>query len=216
MKTKILLSIILTHLLLYGCAQPSVSPTPAVQTGPTPSATVPPTPTVSSELALVPFTSQALSIRGVAPEGWMKVIPGHFAGDVWPIDQLIHEVYQGMTIEIVTAAAMLPRLGRDSLPDPLETKDESAFAWNLYAIEIDDPNAGLLIVDLAMTEPDSGVYSVALVTRADDNEALREAVFLPAVEALEPIVFDQRDRATAEELFAADYPGDGPVNSAYF
>jgi hypothetical protein len=167
-------------------------------------------------MELVPFTSQALSIRGLAPDGWLEVNPGHFAGDVWPFDQLIHEVYPGMTIETVTATAMLPRLGRDTIPESTGTNDRGVLTWTLYVIDVEDPTAGPLIVDLAMTEADSGVYSVALVTGADDHEALREAVFIPAMEALEPVVFDQRDRATAEELLAADYKGDGPVNSAYF
>jgi CubicO group peptidase (beta-lactamase class C family) len=67
-----------------------------------------------------------------------------------------------------------------------------------------------------MTETDEDVYVVAVVTGADDHDPLREAVFIPAVEALKPVVFDQRDWVTADELFASDYKGDSPVNNAYF
>jgi hypothetical protein len=192
MNKKMLLALILT-LVLSGCGQPD---------------------TAGVELVL--FTSQALSIRGVAPEGWTEVSPGHFAGDEWPIDQLIHEAYPGMAIEPVMAAAILPRLGRDALPEPIGTNESGALSWNLYAIDIEDPNAGPIVVDWAIAEADTGVYIIAMTTGADSHDPLREAVFLPAVEAFEPIVFDHRDRVTAEELLGPDYPGDGPVNHAYF
>ena len=104
MKKKFFFALILTLLLLSGCGQPK-----------------------TTGMELVPFTSQALSIRGIAPAGWEEVNPGHFAGNEWPIDQLIHEVYPGMTIKIVTAAAMLPRLGREALPEPTGTNESGAF-----------------------------------------------------------------------------------------
>ena len=182
-------AVILTLMLLSGCGQP---------------------------VEVVPFTSQALSIHGIAPEGWKEVNPGHFSGDEWPIRQLIHEVYPGMTIEIVTATSILPRLGLDALTEPTGTHESGALAWDLYAIDVDDPDAGQIIVDLAMAETNVDAYVVALVTRVDDGDPLREEVFIPAVEAFEPIVYDQRDRVTVEELSASDYTGDGPVNYAYF
>ena len=166
-------------------------------------------------MVLIPFTSQAFSIRGVAPEGWQEVNPGHFAGDQWPIDQL-HEVYPGMTIEIVTASAIVPRLGRDLLPEPVGTNQSGGFTWDLYAIEIKDPDAGPIIVDMAMAETDGGVYLIAMVTGEDDHDSLRGVVFIPAVKAFEPIVFDQRDRVTADDLLVPDYAGAGPVNHAFY
>ncbi|HEY45368.1 MAG TPA: beta-lactamase family protein [Anaerolineae bacterium] len=193
MKRKILLTVVALTIILAGCGQSK-----------------------PTTMEIVPFSSQALSIRGVAPEGWMEVNPGHFAGDEWPFKQLLHEAYPGMTIEIVTATAMLPRLGLDALPEPTGTNESGAFTWDLYTIDIEDPDVGTIMADLAMTETDTGVYVVALATGVDDHDALREAVFIPAVEAFEPIVFDQRDRVTVEELQATDYRGDGPVNYAYF
>ena len=216
MKKKTLSAVILTLLLLSGCGQPAVSPTPTAQLTPMTPTVVSPTPTAVPAMELVPFTSQALSIRGIAPEGWVEVNPGHFSGDEWPIDQLLHQVYPGMTLEIVTAIWILPQLGRDALPEPMGANESGAFTWDLYTIDIEDPNAGPIIVDLAMAETDTGVYVVALATGVDDHDALREAVFIPAVEAFEQIVFDQRDRVTAEELQSSDYTGDGPVNYAYF
>jgi CubicO group peptidase (beta-lactamase class C family) len=193
MKKKTMLAAIVTLLLLTGCGQPT--PTP---------------------MELVPFTSQALSIRGVAPQGWMEVNPGLFAGDEWPLKQLLHQVYPGMKLEIVMANVLLPELGRDALPETTGTNESGVLTWDLYAIDIEDPNAGPIIVDLAITETEAGAYVVALITGVEDNDPLRESVFISAVEAFEPIVFDQRDRVTTAELMALDYSGEGPVNYAYF
>ena len=193
MRKKTILMVTATLLLLTGCGQAK-----------------------TTTMELVPFTSQALSIRGVTPEGWIEVNPGHFAGDEWPFDQLLHEVYPGMTTETVIATAILSRLGLDTLPEPMDTNESGAFTWDLYAIEIEDPNVGPIIVDLALTQTGSGVYLVGIVTEPESHDHMREAVFIPAVEALEPIVFDQRERVTAEELWSPDYIVDEPVNYAYF
>jgi CubicO group peptidase (beta-lactamase class C family) len=146
----------------------------------------------------------------------LEVGPGHFAGDAWPFDQLLYEVYPGMTLETVIAAAVLPRLGRDTLPEPASTSESGGYIWNLYAIELDDPSAGSIFLDLALAETEAGVYMVALITEPAAGEIMRQAVFIPSVEALEPIVFELRDRATAEELLAPDYSGEGPVNYIFF
>ncbi|MGD9048904.1 MAG: hypothetical protein PVF77_12690, partial [Anaerolineae bacterium] len=170
----------------------------------------------AASVELVPFTSQAWGIRGIKPEGWMEVNPGHFAGGPWPFKQLLHEVFPGQRAEMVIPGAILPRLGTDTLPESRGTSDRGILTWALYAIEVPAPEEGSLMVDLAVSETDSGVYMVALSSGLDDHDPLREAVFIPAVEAFEPIRFDQRDRVTMEELLAPDYAGDGPVNHAYF
>ncbi len=218
-KVKPHLTAMVAILLLAGCGQPAASPSPTPippSQMQMPTSTVMPASTAAPAIELVPFTSQALSIRGTAPAGWQEANPGHFAGAEWPIDQLLHEVYPGMTIETVTASAVLPRLGSDALPEPTGIDESGVFTWDLYTIDIEDPNAGPITVDLAMTETDTGVYLVAMVTRADDHDPRREAVFVPAVEAFEPIVFDQRDRVTVEELLTPNYTEDGPVNHVFF
>ena len=73
-----------------------------------------PPPILRVDKALRPiFTSQSWSIRGVAPEGWIEVEPGHFSGGAWPLKQLLHEAFPGQTAEIVIPQAILPRLGID-------------------------------------------------------------------------------------------------------
>ena len=178
MKQKTVLLVAITLLLLSGCSPPK-----------------------APGMVLVPFTSQAWSIRGVAPEGWLEVNPGLFSGGAWPLNQLLHEVLPATTMEIVVSSLMPPRLGVESLPDPVASVDHGPFAWDLYALELKDPDGSALgMVDLALAETDAGVYAVGMTSAAGERETLREAVFLPAVESLEPVVFDERDRVTGQEL----------------
>jgi hypothetical protein len=146
----------------------------------------------------------------------MEVNPGHFAGGAWPFKQLMHEAFPGQRAEVVIPSAILPRLGTDALPEGAGTNDSGLLPWELYAIEVPAPDGGSLMVDLALSETDSGVYMVALSSGLADHEPLRETVFIPAVEAFEPVRFEKRDQATADELLAPDYEGEGPVNHAFF
>ena len=70
MIKKALPVILMLALLPVGCGQPQAPP-----------------------MVLVPFTSQAWSIRGVAPEGWVETRPGHFSGAEWPFNQLMYEFF---------------------------------------------------------------------------------------------------------------------------
>ncbi|MGD9317063.1 MAG: hypothetical protein PVG56_09540, partial [Anaerolineae bacterium] len=77
MIKRVLFVVLALGLLATGCGQPEA---PAIE--------------------LMPFTSQAWSIRGVRPEGWMEVNPGHFAGGAWPFKQLMHEAFPGQRAEV--------------------------------------------------------------------------------------------------------------------
>ncbi len=137
MIKKVLPVILVLALLPSDCGQPEAPP-----------------------LALVPFTSQAWSIRGVVPEGWMEVEPGHFSGAAWPLKQLMYESFPGQTAKIVIPKAIVPRLGIDVLPERTGTNENGVLAWDLYAMEIPSLEGVSGIVDLAIAEADSGVYVV--------------------------------------------------------
>ena len=65
----------------------------------------------------------------------------------------------------------------------IETSD---LAWDLYGAEFEWPNAGRLAFDIALSDSESEVYLIMLVTLADEHELLHEAVMLPAMNALAP------------------------------
>lgn len=162
------------------------------------------------------FTNEALGFRGVAPVGWVEVIPGQFAGGEWPNKQLLHEVYGGADLNTVIAAAVLPRLQVEELPAATGSVESDGIYWDLFAIELPDPNLGTIVVDLAMAETEEGVYLVALISTQDDHEQQRQSVFIPAVEAFDLVPIEERTRVTAAELMSTDHEGDGPDSTVSY
>jgi hypothetical protein len=230
MKKEWLLTILGLTLLLTGCAQPAASPTPT-EVPPAPTATTEPTaepaPTATTEptaepvgIELVPFVNENHGIRSMAPEGWSKVDTdiGFLDRGVWPQDlaRLYTSAYPGMGVEWMVTTIALPALGMDKLPEGVGTIETGTLTWELYHVKAPIPDLGPLLVDLAFAQTDVGSYMVALTASQDDYEVLHDAVFLPAVRSLEPMVYQHRDRVTAQELMIPEYQGDGPVNNAYF
>ena len=107
--------------------------------------------------------------------------------------------FPGATIEQVVDMGQFPEsAGR------MET---ASFTWDLYRAEIEWPNAGTLVWDIALTETNDGVYLVALVTLADYHQALYGPVFVPAVQALAPAVTAEKQAVATP----ATPPDDGPA-----
>ena len=167
MIKKALPVILMLALLIAGCDQPQAPP-----------------------MALVPFTSQAWSIRGVAPEGWVEIEPGHFSGAEWPFKQLMYEFFPGQNAENVIATAVLPRLGIDALPETAGANANGVLDWDLYATQVTPEEDLTIAVDLALAETDSGVYMVGMVTgtEADVWDMMMEEVYQPIGIARAPIM----------------------------
>ncbi|NLX09549.1 MAG: beta-lactamase family protein [Chloroflexi bacterium] len=142
------------------------------------------------EITLVPFTNETFGLQGMIPEGWNEAAPGVYARGAGMTDlaSLIIQAAPGMTADAL-AGMLLPQLGIDALPESAGTLETDAYNWTLYEIEVEQ--AGLSItVDLALAENEAGVTLVLLQTLADEHEALHEAVFIPAVEAVAPAGVD--------------------------
>ena len=139
------------------------------------------------EVTLVPFTSDEFGISGLVPEGWPEVAAGTFMRGSSPTDQtaIIQKAFPGTTIEEFTPQ-LLPALRLKELPEPVATHESEALTWTLYAVEIEAPGVGTFVVDVALSETEEATYLILFQVLKDDYDALHEAVFLPAVEALAP------------------------------
>ena len=172
----------------------------------------------SADIVLAPFASERFGLRGVVPEGWSEVEPGLFARGTASDDvtQLIIQSYPGMTSDWAVTALVLPRLGLEALPESVGRIDSATLTWVQHTVDVKVPDIGRLMVDLALADGDTGVFVVALATGRDDYDTLHEVIFLPAVEAIEPVAHDQRDRLAAAELMTVETEGQGPVHNVYF
>jgi formylglycine-generating enzyme required for sulfatase activity len=170
MKFRILtLLLLLTMLMgLAACSGTSVPGPGAADT------------TDSAGVTLVPYTSAEFGIRGVVPEGWAELKPGQFHRSVRGSDLVFlgQVAFPGATMEQV--------VGTMGLPEPVGSMTTADLTWDLHTVEVEWGEAGTIVGDIALAEGDDGVYFVMLVALAEEHEALHDAVFLAAVDALAP------------------------------
>lgn len=135
---------------------------------------------------LIPYESKTFGIRGLVPEGWSEVQPGIYARRSSAGDQtlVIQKSYPDMTMDELLAI-LLPSLQLESLPEPVEVRENGAFDWILYQTTISAPGVGTFMVELALTELDGIPYLVILQAEVGEyaEAAMREGIFIPAVDA---------------------------------
>jgi hypothetical protein len=133
------------------------------------------------DMTLVPYTSQEFGFRGVVPVGWAEFSLGHFQPAMpSTVPTLFGQVgLPGATVEQIAKLA--------ALPESTGTRETSSLTWDLYLSQnLEVPGAATITTEFALTETSRGVYVTVLRTLAEDHEVLREALFLPALEALLP------------------------------
>lgn len=150
------------------------------------------------EIVLEPATLDVFGINVVVPEGWQSVGPGVFArasaaGDVVLIAQQSAPFSAEQLLQ-----AVLPQLGLTEAPDPVGEVTTDALNWTLYQVDVEIPTLGLVRVDVAIAQGIGASYTVMLQATSDEYDALHEQVFLPALEAFQPII--PGAEATAEVL----------------
>jgi hypothetical protein len=152
----------------------------------------------------VPYTSAQFGISGVVPKGWVEVKPGQFqrlpAADPTLLGQVM---FSDATVERV--------IDHGQLPKSVGSRETASLTWNLYNVELEWLNAGTLVWDGALTEGDTGVYMIVLVTLAAEHEPLYDAVFVPAVDSLVPAMITEEQAAAAPATPAAE--GLAPINT---
>lgn len=139
---------------------------------------------------LVPFVLPDADVGGLAPATWVQTQPGVFTREAsgGDLTTLIHVATPNSTLDEIVRP-FFSVLDIDALPDAAEAEiyEAETLSWRIYAFEIalDIPDAetDALSVDLAVAQDQSGAYLVALQTQPDERDALRQAVFFPALEA---------------------------------
>jgi len=131
-------------------------------------------------MALVPYTSEEMGFTGVVPAGWVEFSPGHFQPAVPSTEPTLFAQFglPGGTNEQISQLA--------PLPESVGSRETSALSWDLYSGDLEVPGVATITTEFALAEARSGVYVIVLASLAEDHEVLREALFLPALEALLP------------------------------
>ena len=131
---------------------------------------------------LEPFTNEAMGITGLSPVGWTVAGPGVFARASSGLDvaSLIEQAAPGSTENLL--ATLAAQLGLDELPESVGEREANGLTWTLYTVEVQG-----ISVDIALAEGGGKVLIVLLQSPLGERDALYEAVYLPAIDALVPI-----------------------------
>jgi pimeloyl-ACP methyl ester carboxylesterase len=136
----------------------------------------------NAPITLVPFNNTTMGITGVVPDGWKELITGTYSRAQSGIDQtaLAYQVIPGANVQLA-----LPLLSSQfGITDTQGTSREAnGLIWRLF-----EGDFGGAKLNLAMADGNTGVYLIILVTNnANDQSYFYDQVFLPAIDALQPL-----------------------------
>lgn len=163
-----------------------------------------------AEITLVPYYGDESGFAGVVPAGWVEFSPGHFQPAVPSTEPTLFAQLDlsDWTVEQVLEVVSLPdRVGS------LET--EKGLTWRLYAGDFPVPGVATIVWEVALAEAGSGAYVTVLATQAAEHEVLREALFLPSLEALDPSTdgMPAAERRTQPTQEMPQVGGPAPIDS---
>lgn len=137
-------------------------------------------------ITLTPYTSDAYGYTSVVPEGWTDVGRGIFARQRDAADATLIAQQSAPVATDVVLDSLLPQLGLEEAPESTGTHHGDALDWTLYAVQ-KPTGAAASAVDLALAENGGTTYIVLMQSAQQEHDALRESVFLPALDAFAPL-----------------------------
>lgn len=137
-------------------------------------------------IPLEPVEDPAYGIMSVVPEAWQPAGQGLHVRRSDPADPTLLALQSAPVPMTSVWPTLLRQLDLTEVPEPAGTRTTTTFEWTLYQVDVDVP-AGTLRVDLAVAEDGGTTYLVLLQSPIDGSAPLRDAVFLPAVDAFQPL-----------------------------
>jgi pimeloyl-ACP methyl ester carboxylesterase len=137
----------------------------------------------AGEIVLIPFSDIEAGVEGVVPSGWEQFSTGLWLRSGQPQALIAQQGVISTLDQIVPA--LLQQLGLAELPEPTGLITANELDWVIY--ESNGPAGTTIVIDFALSTKGASVYLIILQSDAAERDALREAVFIPAVEALKPL-----------------------------
>jgi dienelactone hydrolase len=143
----------------------------------------------AAPIVLEPVVDEAYGLRSVAPVGWTSAGPGIRARNAASGDPTLLALQSAPVPPDDLWPSLLPQLGLTEPPQPTDHRTTPAgLEWTLYRVPVD---GGSVIADLGAAQSGDVTYLALLVSSKDESDALMRSVFLPAVDALEPLVVER-------------------------
>lgn len=164
---------------------------------------------VPADLTLVPYASPEYGFTGIMPSGWVEFSPGHY-------QPAVPSAAPTLFVQLG-----LPGVSREQIdeiaafPESAGKWETSTLTWDLYVSDFQVPGESTIVMEFALTEAGGGVYAVVLGASADGYAELRERLFLPALEALQPTdVTASAEQSRAEAVASMPIGGEAtPIDT---
>ncbi len=135
-------------------------------------------------IPLQPFQSSGGEFGSVVPEGWEDLGNGLFSPG--ESSQVVLAQQTAPVSPDDMLAALMPQLLLTEPPESTGTHQGAALEWTLYQVDV-QLGETTLVVDLGLATQRNDTYLVLLQAPEAESTALRESVFVPALDAFTPI-----------------------------
>ena len=135
----------------------------------------------AQRVTLIPYTDETLGLRGVRPEEWTEIEPGVYGRSSLGITAIIQQVVPGLEPGQVPVG-LAGQLGMSALPEVVGTRNIDGVNWMLYEMEVNDQT-----IDMALPGSAGRTLWIMLTSAPSDRSSFYEQIFIPAIEAFEPI-----------------------------
>jgi dienelactone hydrolase len=138
-------------------------------------------------VVLEPVVDEGYGLRAVVPVGWTDAGRGIRTRSATPTDPTLLALQSAPLGPDALWPALLPQLGLTERPEIARERTTAAgLDWELYEVPM-----GPTTADLGLAAAPGVTYLALLVSTPAERAALVDGVFLPAVDALEPLVIDR-------------------------
>jgi pimeloyl-ACP methyl ester carboxylesterase len=131
---------------------------------------------------LEPYSNDTFGLSGEKPVGWEELAPGTFARGATALDQTVliqQAAPPGLGVEGLLGV-LTQQLGLDETPGQSgEYEDANGRTWSLYSSEFQG-----FPINLGFYEDDNGLFIIIMISEGDETDALYDAVFVPAMDAI--------------------------------
>lgn len=128
------------------------------------------------------YSNDTFGISGEKPVGWDELAPGTYARGATALDQTViiqQAAPPGLGVDGLLGV-LTSQLGLDETPTQSgEYEDVNGRIWALYSSEFQG-----FPINMGFLEDDNGLFIVIMITQGDETEALYDAVFVPAMDAI--------------------------------
>ncbi|HSG43327.1 MAG TPA: alpha/beta fold hydrolase [Anaerolineales bacterium] len=141
-----------------------------------------------SEIVLEPFSDEGRGFTGLVPAGWTEISPGVLMRRSSALDPTYFVIATESRTADEMFAELARQLGVDTKMESIARTQVGSFTWDFYKFE----RPGGYTADLAVTADSERAYFVYLVSVPDEQDALYDQLFMPAVDAMTPFVVETR------------------------